>query len=307
MMNDVQPDSATTDPTASQPSIGAALRAAREAIGLTAQEIADRVKFSVRQVEALEQDDVAHLPQGTFLRGFIRSYARVVHLEPELLLNGIEIQPEHHSDVAEISGSGDALPAAGQTENRNLYLLIGALIITLGLAFFVLGHRDGDLQAINNFSGIHSVPAINPAASAPAIVPIENIADDKAAPPLAEIQKKEEIIPPAIIPPVQKEAVPAVEVAAVKGKREVPLEQLMKRPIHIVFQEDAWVEVADVNGELLISRVTAAGGEKWIGGNRRAPYQVTLGKASAVRLYYKGKEIDLSVYKAEGRVHLILE
>ena len=209
--------------------------------------------------------------------------------------------------MAEIPGGGDALPAAGQTESRNLYLLIGALIITLGLAFFVLGHRDGDLQAINNFSGIHSVPAINPAASAPAITPIENIADDKAAPPLAEIQKKEEIIPPEIIPPVQKEAVPTVEVAGVKGKREVPLEQLMKRPIHIVFQEDAWVEVADVNGELLISRVTAAGGEKWIGGNRRAPYQVTLGKASAVRLYYKGKEIDLSVYKAEGRVHLILE
>jgi len=306
-MNDIQPDSAPSDPTALQPSVGTALRAAREALGLTAQEIADRTKFSVRQVEALEQDDVAHLPQGTFLRGFIRSYARVVHLEPEPLLNGIEIQPEHHSDVAEIPGGGDALPAAGQTESRNLYLLIGALIITLGLAFFVLGHRDGDLQAINNFSGIHSVPAINPAASAPAITPIENIADDKAAPPLAEIKKKEEIIPPEIIPPVQKEAVPTVEVAGVKGKREVPLEQLMKRPIHIVFQEDAWVEVVDVNGELLISRVTAAGGEKWIGGNRRAPYQVTLGKASAVRLYYKGKEIDLSEYKAEGRVHLVLE
>ena len=305
-MNDIQPDSAPSDPTALQPSVGTALRAAREALGLTAQEIADRTKFSVRQVEALEQDDVAHLPQGTFLRGFIRSYARVVHLEPEPLLNGIEIQPEHHSDVAEIPGGGDALPAAGQTESRNLYLLIGALIIALGLAFFVLGHRDDGVQAINDIS-IRSAPAMDPAASAPVIVPIENIVDDKAAPPLAEIQKKKEITPPQIIPPVQKEAVPTVEVAGVKGKREVPLEQLMKRPIHIVFQEDAWVEVVDVNGELLISRVTAAGGEKWIGGNRRAPYQVTLGKASAVRLYYKGKEIDLSEYKAEGRVHLVLE
>ena len=206
-MNDVQPDSATSDPIVPQPSVGTTLRAAREALGLTAQEIADRTKFSVRQVEALEQDDVAHLPQGTFLRGFIRSYARVVHLEPEPLLNGIEIQPEHHSDVAEIPGGGDALPAAGQTESRNLYLLIGALIIALGLAFFVLGHRDDGVQAINDIS-IRSAPAMDPAASAPVIVPIENIVDDKAAPPLAEIQKKKEILPHKLFPRFKKRRFP---------------------------------------------------------------------------------------------------
>lgn len=320
MMNDVQPDSTTSDLTSPQPSVGAALRAARESLGLTTQEIADRTKFSVRQVEALEQDDAAHLPQGTFLRGFIRSYARVVHLEPEKLLNGIEIQPEHHSDVAEIQSGGDALPAAGAVEGKNLYLLIGVLIIALGLAFFLLGHRGDGVQAINDYSNTPSAPAITPAitpaASAPAVMPIENSVDDKAVQPPAENQKVEKIIHPAIIlpvqkeevPSVQKEAVPAVEAAGVAPvKREVPLEQLMKRPIHIMFQEDAWVEVADVNGEILISRVTAAGGEKWIGGKRRAPYRVTLGKASAVRLYYKGKEIDLSLYKADGRVSLILE
>lgn len=315
MMNDVQPGSAASDLTAPQPGVGAVLRAARESLGLTVQEISDRTKFSVRQVEALEQDDAAHLLQGTFLRGFIRSYARVVHLEPEMLLDGIEIQPEHHSDVPEIQAEGDALSAVGVAEGKNLYLLIGLLIIALGLAFFLLGHRGDSVQAINDFSSTPSAHAISPAASAPAVMPVENIADNKTVPP-AEIQKVEKIIHPAIIPPVQKEAVhpvsketvPAVEAAGVApGKREVPLEQLMKRPIHIVFQEDAWVEVVDVNGEILISRVTAAGGEKWIGGNRRAPYQVTLGKASAVRLYYKGKEIDLSLYKAEGRVHLILE
>jgi cytoskeletal protein RodZ len=99
----------------------------------------------------------------------------------------------------------------------------------------------------------------------------------------------------------------ASEAPVAAPKPEVPLAQLMKRPIHIVFNEDAWMEIIDVNGEILLSRVTKAGEEKWIGGGHRAPYDITIGKPGAIRMYYHGKEVDLSQFNPASVAKLILE
>jgi cytoskeleton protein RodZ len=81
----------------------------------------------------------------------------------------------------------------------------------------------------------------------------------------------------------------------------------MKRPIHIVYIEDAWMEIIDVNGEILLSRVTKAGEEKWIGGGHRAPYSISIGRPGAIRMYYHGKEVDLSKFNPAGVAKLVLE
>lgn len=306
MMNDARPDSVAGDGSSTQLNVGAALRSAREALGLSTQEIADRIKFSVRQVEALEQDDAAHLPQGTFLRGFIRNYARVVHLDPAILLNQTKSQTEHHFDVTDVQGGGDPLPIVGVAERKNRYLLIAALIIALGLVLFLFSHRDDSLRLIGDYSGKQPAPI-------PAIAAIAEIASDVAA-TTENIEVEEAVLPATTSLNEELDTAPAADSATaapnaetLPDKREIPLEQLMKRPIHILFQDDAWVEIKDVNGEVLISRITQAGGEKWIGGARRAPYQVTIGKAGAVRLYYKGNEVDLSEFKPDSVARLVLE
>ncbi len=296
----------TTEPVSSAPAtphagIGASLRTAREAMGFSTQEVADRIKFSVRQVEALERDDVGHLPQGTFLRGFIRSYARVLHLEPESLLAQTETRMEHQHDWSEVQAGGQALPSVSSTERNNLYLLIGALIIALGIAVFLFTQRDKGTPATAEQAAVQTPPAMEAAVSAVPVTATQKTEIVEVAPPKAvKVQ--------APTPQIKEEKSPAVAgTAPPPAKREVPLEQLMKRPIHFVFLQDAWVEVKDVNGEVLISRVTAAGEEKWVGGNRRAPYQVNIGKVEAIRLYYKGKEVDLSNYQAAGVARLVLE
>ena len=57
-------------------SAGTRLRLAREAAQLTLDDVAQQLKLARRQVVALESDDVAALPGPTFVRGFIRNYAR---------------------------------------------------------------------------------------------------------------------------------------------------------------------------------------------------------------------------------------
>jgi cytoskeletal protein RodZ len=62
---------------------GARLRAAREGRGTSLRAIADATKISVRALEALERNDISHLPGGIFSRAFVRAYSIEIGLDPE--------------------------------------------------------------------------------------------------------------------------------------------------------------------------------------------------------------------------------
>ncbi len=335
--------------------VGAILRTEREARGLSVEEIAERVKFSVRQVEALEHDDAEHLPQGTFLRGFIRSYARVLGMDESKLLEVTHTQTEHHFDVTDVQLGGAPLPITGDASRRSRYLMLGALAVAILLAGFVWTHPEDILLqipvkvteevAVEPASAVSAEPVVvaelekpileqavestkvevvqqpEPVAKKPeapkpvpfakpepVVKPVQTVKLDEVAKPLEAAKPVVTNSPAQVKKPVPlAEAVPGSETPVAPPKPNIALAQLMKRPIHIVFIEEAWMEIIDVNGEILLSRVTQAGEEKWIGGGHRAPYDITIGRPGAIRMYYHGKEIDLSKYNPASVAKLVLE
>jgi type IV pilus assembly protein PilF len=68
---------------------GALLVAAREASGLSIDAVAQQLKLAPRQVRALEEGDYDHLPGRTFVRGFLKSYARLLRLDPDEVLGAL--------------------------------------------------------------------------------------------------------------------------------------------------------------------------------------------------------------------------
>jgi len=70
---------------------GARLMAERRAQGLSLGDIARQLKLSVRQVEALERDDHAAFSGAVFVRGFLRNYAKLLHLNPDFLLEQVSV------------------------------------------------------------------------------------------------------------------------------------------------------------------------------------------------------------------------
>jgi cytoskeleton protein RodZ len=63
--------------------IGAELRAAREAKGLSLGSLAQRTRVQPRTLAAIEVNDIAAIPPRPFGRGFVRAYAQEVNLDPE--------------------------------------------------------------------------------------------------------------------------------------------------------------------------------------------------------------------------------
>jgi cytoskeletal protein RodZ len=64
-------------------SFGKLLKEERELRGITLDEVADHTKVNLRYLKAIEEDDLKSLPAGTFIRGFLKSYAKFIGLNPE--------------------------------------------------------------------------------------------------------------------------------------------------------------------------------------------------------------------------------
>src|SRR5215510_10677238 len=86
---------------------GQRLRDARERRGVSLRQIANATKISAGVLEGLERNDISRLPGGIFGRGFVRSFASEVGLDPEMAIRQFIAQFGGESVVA-----GDPLARA---------------------------------------------------------------------------------------------------------------------------------------------------------------------------------------------------
>ena len=87
---DSEQDKPTSQPQASAP--GLALADAREAMGMSVEQLAEQLKLAPRQVLAIERGDFDALPNRAVARGFIRAYAKAVRLDPAPLVAMVEVE-----------------------------------------------------------------------------------------------------------------------------------------------------------------------------------------------------------------------
>jgi transcriptional regulator with XRE-family HTH domain len=80
------------------PDIGNTLREARIRRGLTITDVENVTKIRHKYLEALEENDFEVLPGPTVVKGFLRSYASFLKLDPDVLLAEYRGQYEGHKD-----------------------------------------------------------------------------------------------------------------------------------------------------------------------------------------------------------------
>ncbi len=67
---------------------GRSLRELREKLGIDLKTISSETKISLKTLEAIEAEDLAHLPAPVYLKGFLKAYARVLRLDAQKLIEG---------------------------------------------------------------------------------------------------------------------------------------------------------------------------------------------------------------------------
>jgi cytoskeleton protein RodZ len=127
-----------------QAPLGELLSAARIAKKLTQQDVSNSLRFSVKQIDALENNQFDVLPDAMITRGFIRNYARLLEIDVEpLLLSYRALVPDNlpsnlsvQSSMREVSLTKESLPW--------LKYILGSIVVLLFLLawFFYMDHQS---------------------------------------------------------------------------------------------------------------------------------------------------------------------
>ncbi|EPR17521.1 helix-turn-helix domain-containing protein [Sphingobium indicum] len=115
---------------------GARLRAAREAQGLSIQDVATRTRIAQRQLEAIERDDYAALPGIPYAVGFARAYARAIDVDEVAIAADVR-SAVHNSDLG--SNRYEAFEPAdpARVPSRALAWTAAAIVVLLVAGFAV--------------------------------------------------------------------------------------------------------------------------------------------------------------------------
>lgn len=326
---------ATQDTTAAN-STGARLRAAREQMGLTQQNVAERLCLKLSTVRDIEEDKSPADLASTFLRGYIRSYARLVHVPEEELLPMMAKQAPVRAAKVEPMQS---FSLGKRRKKRDGWLMIFTwlvVFVVVGLtgAWWWQNHKaaQDDLVSLSDQSNtgeetsqsipltdggaIDSTPqpATQPENQATS-VPLNdanntNSAAANTAAPGASAPAPNNAAPAAnpndanaVVSPSQAPVTEPVANAASPlptGSASVSQPAADANTVVLDFNADCWLEVTDAAGKKLFSGMQRSGGKLSLSGT--APYRLKIGAPAAVQVHYQGQPVDLSRFIRTNQV-----
>ncbi|HBQ2428113.1 TPA: cytoskeleton protein RodZ [Klebsiella aerogenes] len=306
-------------------STGARLRNAREQLGLSQQAVAERLCLKVSTVRDIEEDKAPADLASTFLRGYIRSYARLVHIPEEELLPMMAKQaPIRAAKVAPMQ----SFSLGKRRKKRDGWLmsftwLILFVVIGLSGAWWWQDHKaqqeeitsmaDQSTSDLNSSdSGSQSIPldtsSANNAPDTTAANANSAPVDTSTAPaPSAPAATPAPVDNNAVVAPSQANVdTAAAAPAAPAPTSALPTEQAnaattaSAQDLVMNFSADCWLEVSDATGKKLFSGLQRKGGNLNLSG--QAPYKLKIGAPAAVQIQYLGKPVDLSRFIRTNQV-----
>ncbi len=343
------PDPVSEDDPASppgevdSPGPGAALRAAREAMGTSTSDVARSLRVSARVVEDIEDERFDALPAPVFTRAYIRSYAQLVELDPDTMSFAYDRKADPAESVesevrrpAAMAGGMAALSRSLQLPSWQSWVFSGTVILfvaAFGLFVWLMWPSE-----VPTASGQDEPPGETPVAgetrpdrsagddlvesAAPAGTLDETPVDPVESEPAESAGRSGAPVPvpesPLALSPEDLPAGP--QDRSLDDSPEVPLDgdgegtAPITNPLtyvpgdeHVLvfrFSDDCWVEVLDAGGALVHGDLEHAGNELEVSG--QAPFALTLGYASGVELEYNGQPVMLEPHTKNNVARLVL-
>lgn len=293
--HDFQDDSQAVGP-------GQLLRNAREQLGWTREQVASRIHLRLTLIAAIESDTYDKHTSHTFIRGYLRTYAKLVGMPEETILAAYDklgLTPPDNIDMQ--SFSRRSRQQANDSRLKVVTWLVILVLIALSVAWWwqsTARRSAGDealaateMGATSNTPSATVPPAVDVAD--PVVAPATSAAAATSADPVASAAAT--TLPVDASSAVATTAVATSAATATQPAADTATSEPAKVPqLKMSFTADCWLDVKDAKGKTLFSGLKKANDELVLEGPE--PLKFIIGAPMAVNIEYQGKSIDMSRY-----------
>jgi cytoskeleton protein RodZ len=293
---------------------GDLLRKQRLALGISQKQVADRLRLRETTIDAIDKNEFDLGQVDTFVKGYLRSYAKIVGLKEHDVLAAYE---QHNPSAA---GDSALQSFSRKTKNekhdnnlmRLTYVIVIILIGISSLWWWQSQQNNGvEIDAPQELVNEQSDPAIvpepvveitAPASNEPASPSIDRDAQQREASVIEQDTQPESVTeqsePEAEVAEAPVEIVEDVVAQTESPEPQAPVE-VSSSELFMTFTADCWIQVKDATGKVLSTGVKKAGNSFSLDGEK--PYSIILGAPEGVEMRLASEPVDLSGYTA-GKV-----
>lgn len=269
------------------PDFAKPLRQAREQAGLTIEQVASQLLLAVDIIDAIEKADTQRLPASTFVLGYIRSYAKILNVPADGVIEDYNALMPQTESVSTQTPFAEAETVKSNKQPVLLYVIIAIVIGALlwwALNPSIKTEQPADAQqTTDSDSQMEAVVQDATPEEFSVIADTENVASaENTASHAADAAVDSSTVDstagsidnpaPASVP--QNEAPPLDQL---QGLNAPLFDELILTGV-----AESWAEVIDANGDRLFYQLINDADEIKLSG--QAPFEVFLGNAPAVRI-----------------------
>ncbi|MFO7788714.1 MAG: DUF4115 domain-containing protein [Halospina sp.] len=299
--------------------VGEQLRTAREHHGMDRQDVADQLHLRPSIIQAIEESDYEAMPADLFLKGYVRTYARLTEQDGDDLIARLdrELEPYRQKQEAQKEPSPTEIIRQKKVRRRRIGGMTIALLmaLTLGWAGYQYGPwvvdsavdaaGEVELEVPDSGSGAEGESEPDSATGNEDTTESESSEGETSS---TEQPSDGAGTEPALSTPIAQVDEPGA-VASNGGTQSESGEQAggSQGSLTITFDGACWVEVVNGNGERVV--VTLAQEGETVDYEGPAPFEVLLGNVDAVAsVRFMGETVDLDQYPVNaGRTQFVLD
>ncbi|MCW0503798.1 cytoskeleton protein RodZ [Aeromonas piscicola] len=298
-MTTEQPHDFQDDSQAAGP--GQLLRNAREQLGWTREQVASRIHLRLTLIAAIESDTYDKHTSHTFIRGYLRTYAKLVGIPDETILAAYDklgLTPPDNIDMQ--SFSRRSRQQANDSRLKVVTWLVILVLIALSVAWWwqsTARRSAGDealaateMSATGNPQGATLSSATD--VVDPVVMPAASDAMATAAEPI--VSSAAATAPQAEASSAAVATVTSASVATLPVADDATTDPAKAPQLKMSFTADCWLDVKDAKGKTLFSGLKKANDQLVLEGPE--PLKFIIGAPMAVNIEYQGKSIDMSRY-----------
>lgn len=274
---------------------GQLLKEARERANLSKQDIADKVRLKKSLIEDIEDDNYELDISLTFLKGYIKLYAKQVQVSEVEVLAAFDNLNTQNKEPAKVKSFSRRV--ANQANDDKLMLLT-YLVILVVIALVVIWWFQQDKDISESVTATLQ-PSTSQAEQLDSnvvktvIAPSDENELDSILEPISDsILNDDELTVSA--PAVVESVITATEELASSPENIDISQSETMAPVELIFEfsGDCWMNLTDATGENIAYGVKVKGRVMPVTGI--PPFTVTLGASEVVKISYAGEAVDLS-------------